>query len=183
MDAPDHPEDQNAGPFLGALVRALAFCGGLLGLGLALLVSVSVSLRALMGEGITGDFELVQIMAAIVAFACFPLCVAVRGNFAIVSFTSYLLQRFNQRLDALWDLVLAVIFAIIAWRLVIGASDQFKSGTTLMMSGISIWWAVALCAALAFVTSVTALILALRAVCVTRKILALPECGTHHERQ
>jgi TRAP-type C4-dicarboxylate transport system permease small subunit len=156
------PEIDNAGSWLGRLARLLALGGGLLLLGIAVLVTVSVLKRATTGEGINGDFELVQTAAAIVAFACFPLCVAVRGNIAVDTFTTRAPAGFNRALDALWDIVFAVICAVLSWRLAVGAMDQLKSGTTLMMSGITNWWAIALCSGLAGVLSLTALVVGVR---------------------
>lgn len=156
------PEDWNAGAFLGRLVRALALGGGLLLLGIALLVTASVLLRAVTGEGINGDFELVQTAAAIVAFACFPLCVAVRGNIAVDTFTTRAPAGFKRALDSLWDILFALICGVLAWRLAVGSMDQLRSGTTLMMSGITNWWAISICAALAGVLAVTALVVGSR---------------------
>ena len=155
-------EDVNAGPALGGVVRALALIGGGLLLAIAALVTTSVSMRWLSGEGIQGDFEFVQTAAAVVAFCCFPICIAMRGNIAVDTFSNHLPQRWRNRLDASWDLLFAAICLVLAWRLALGALDQLRSGTTLMISGISIWWAIAMCAALMAILAITALMVGLR---------------------
>lgn len=162
MSAQQRREDMNAGRIVGAVARGVALAGGGLLLAIACLVTTSVMMRWLLGEGIPGDFEIVQTAAAIVAFCCFPLCIAVRGNIAVDSFTKRLPQRLRDALDALWDIVFALISLVLAWRLALGALDQLRSGTTLMISGFSIWWAIALCAGLMALLGATAFIVGMR---------------------
>jgi TRAP-type C4-dicarboxylate transport system permease small subunit len=157
-------EDVNAGPMLGGIARTLALMGGGLLLAIAGFVTTSVMMRWLLGEGIEGDFEFVQTAAAVVAFCCFPLCIAVRGNIAVDTFSSGLPERWRNRLDAAWDLLFAAICIVLAWRLALGALDQLRSGTTLMISGLNIWWAIGICAALLAVLAATALVVGLRLV-------------------
>jgi TRAP-type C4-dicarboxylate transport system permease small subunit len=161
--SPEPPrEDINAGPLLGGAARMLALIGGGLLLGISGLVTTSVMMRWVLGEGIEGDFEFVQTAAAVVAFCCFPLCIAVRGNIAVDTFSSGLSERWRNRLDASWDLLFAAICIVLAWRLALGALDQLRSGTTLMISGLNIWWAIGICAALLAVLAATALVVGLR---------------------
>ncbi|MBP1806340.1 TRAP transporter small permease [Rubellimicrobium aerolatum] len=157
-----HAEDGIAGPRMGPLARGLALGGGALLLGIAALVTTSVALRTVTGAGITGDFEIVQLAAAIAAFCMFPLCVAVRGNIAVDTFTTRLPQRAQDALDGLWDVVFGLVAAILAWRLALGAADQFRSRVTLMMLPVPTWWAVAACAALMALLALTALVVGFR---------------------
>ena len=157
-----HTEDHIAGPRMGAFARGLALLGGALLLGIAALVTTSVLLRAITGAGITGDFELVQLAAAIAAFCMFPLCVGVRGNLAVDTFTTRLPQRAQDVLDGLWDILFALVAAVLAWRMTIGAIEQFTTQTTLMMLPVPTWWAVAACAVLLGLLAFTALIVGLR---------------------
>jgi TRAP-type C4-dicarboxylate transport system permease small subunit len=99
---------------------------------------VSVLMRWLLGAGISGDFELVQIATALGAFAFLPLCQARHGNVIVDSFTTRLSRRARHRLDALWDLTYAALIAIISWRLVLGAFDAFASETTSMGAFLSV---------------------------------------------
>ena len=137
--------------------EALAFAGGVLMLVVAGLVTSSVLMRWLLGDGISGDFELVQIATALGAFAFLPLCQARRGNVIVDTFTAKLSQSVRDRLDALWDLTYAALIAVISWRLVIGALDAFASQTTSMVLGIPQGYAIAACAAMGgFLTLVAA---------------------------
>lgn len=135
--------------------EALALCGGLLMLAVAGLVTASVLMRWILGDGVSGDFELVQIATALGAFAFLPLCQARHGNVIVDTFTAKLPRRALALLDALWDLAYAAIAAVIAWRLVLGARDAFASQTTSMVLGIPQGYAIAACAAMgAFLAAV-----------------------------
>ena len=58
------------------IARVLAIAGGLVVVGLAGLVTTSVLLRWFGGQGINGDFEMVQMGLALAVFAFLPLCQA-----------------------------------------------------------------------------------------------------------
>ena len=150
------------GPRLTAATEVLALAGGVLMLVVACLVTLSVLMRWLLGDGISGDFELVQIATALGAFAFLPLCQARRGNVIVDTFTAPLSEPARRRLDALWDLVYALLIAIIAWRLVLGALDAFASQTTSMVLGIPQGYAIAGCAVMGVLLSVVAAATAMR---------------------
>jgi TRAP-type C4-dicarboxylate transport system permease small subunit len=151
------------GPRLTAATEVLALAGGVLMLVVASLVTLSVLMRWLLGDGISGDFELVQIATALGAFAFLPLCQARRGNVIVDTFTAPLSERARRRLDALWDLTYAVLIAIIAWRLVLGALDAFASQTTSMVLGIPQGYAIAACAVMGAFLTVVAVVTGQRA--------------------
>ena len=138
----------------------LAIAGGLLMLALAVLVTASVLLRWLAGQAIPGDFELVQMGLSVAVFAFLPLCQWHGGNIFVDTFTTRAPAWFRAALDGLWALVYAVLAALIAWRLAVGASEAFSSGTNSMVLGLPTGWAIAvaslLTAWLAFVALATA---------------------------
>jgi TRAP-type C4-dicarboxylate transport system permease small subunit len=147
--------------FLGrrftSTAEALALAGGVLMLAVASLVTLSVLMRWLLGDGISGDFELVQIATALGAFAFLPLCQAHRGNVIVDTFTAKLPRGTRNALDALWDLTYAVLIAVLSWRLAVGALDALASQTTSMVLGIPQGYAIAACAVMgAFLTLVAA---------------------------
>jgi len=152
------------GPRLAAATEALALAGGALMLVMAALVTASVLMRWLLGDGISGDFELVQIATALGAFAFLPLCQARRGNVVVDSFTTKLPARARQGLDALWDITYAALIAILSWRLLVGALDAFASQTTSMVLGIPQGYAIAACAAMGAFLSLVAVATARRLV-------------------
>jgi TRAP-type C4-dicarboxylate transport system permease small subunit len=136
------------GPLV-AVTRPLAIAGGLLMLAVSIIVVVSVVMRWLINYSVPGDIELVQIGTALAVFAFLPLCQAHRGNIMVDTFTNRLPARVQRSLDALWDLVYAGMFAIIAWRLAVGAWDTIRSQTVSMMLALPIGWAIAACAVMA----------------------------------
>ena len=148
------------GPRLTAATEILALAGGALMLAVATVVTASVLMRWLAGDGISGDFELVQIVTALGAFAFLPFCQGRRGNVIVDTFTRDLPRRVTRRLDATWDLLYAAIIAILSWQLVLGAHDAFASQTTSMVLGIPLGYAIAACAImgvfLTLIASVTA---------------------------
>ncbi len=156
------PEDRIAGPRIGSIARALALGGGAILLGISALVTTSVGLRAVTGSGINGDFEIVQLAAAIAAFCLFPLCFSVRGNIIVDTFTTRLPKPFCDALDALWDVLFGALALVISWRMAIGAWDQFTNRTTLQVLPVPTWWAVAACAALMAFLAVAAVTVGLR---------------------
>ena len=162
MAETEQPEDRIAGPRMGRIARGLALTGGAILLTISALVTTSVVLRTITGAGINGDFEMVQFAAAMAAFCLFPLCLAVRGNIIVDTFTTKLPKRVNEILDATWDVLFGVIAAVLAWRLAVGALEQLAQKTTLQMLDVPTWWAVAVCAALTAMLAVTALTVGFR---------------------
>ena len=156
--APPPPQDHGA----TRLARVLALLGGFLLVGLAGLVTTSVLLRWSGGQGVNGDFELVQMGLAVAVFAFLPLCQAHRGNVAVETFTTRLPDSLQAALDVVWDLLYAAFAAFIAWRLSIGAVEAMSSGTTSMVLGLPIHYAIGLCAAMAGFLAAIAVLTAIR---------------------
>ncbi|MFN8982755.1 MAG: TRAP transporter small permease [Alphaproteobacteria bacterium] len=146
---------------LDRLARLLALFGGALAVCLALLVSTSITLRALGMGGVRGDFEFVQMGVALIVFAFMPWCQARRGNVMVDSFTTRLPPRFQAALDTLWEVVFAAMMALVAWRLGAGALEAARSSTTTRVLLLPIAPAIAACAALAGFTALVAFAMAL----------------------
>jgi TRAP-type C4-dicarboxylate transport system permease small subunit len=144
------------------IARVLALLGGFLLLGLAVLVTTSVLMRWVGGQGVNGDFELVQTGLALAVFAFLPLCQAHRGNVMVDTFTLRLPASSQAALDVLWDFVYAAFAAFIAWRLAIGASEALSSQTTSMVLGLPIHYAIGACAAMAAFLALIAVLTAIR---------------------
>ncbi|HEY7383225.1 MAG TPA: TRAP transporter small permease [Beijerinckiaceae bacterium] len=153
---PDAARHGFVGRRLTGAAEALALAGGTLMLVVACLVTASVLMRWLLGDGIAGDFELVQIATGVGAFAFLPLCQARRGNVIVDTFTTGLSRRTRDGLDAVWDLTYAALMAVIGWRLVIGAQDAFASQTTSMVLGIPQGYAIAACAVMGIFVAIVA---------------------------
>lgn len=148
------------------VVEAVALLGGALLVGLATLVTVSVTLRSdLIGQsGVPGDFELVQMATAVAAFCFLPYCQLRRGNIFVDSFTMKLPLRVQHGIDAFWDGVYGLVMALIAWRLAVGARSAFASGENTMVLQLPSYVPIGLCAALAVLVSAAAFVSASRLV-------------------
>ncbi|WP_373357065.1 TRAP transporter small permease [Pseudoroseicyclus sp. CXY001] len=145
--------------------RALALAGGALLIGLGLLVCASVTGRALghlsgaawLPEGlaawlgtfgqIRGDYELVEMGAAICVFAFLPFADVSGAHARVEVFTERLALR--PWLERGWALVMALALTTIAWRLGVGTADKLRNGQTSFIFAIPIWWPYAACLVLA----------------------------------
>jgi len=145
----------------GRLSSWLALAGGAITIAVAALVTVSVVLRWLTGQAISGDFEIVQMTTALAVFAYLPACQWRGGNIVVDVFTLNWPKPALRLLDAGYDVLYAVVAAFISWRLIVGATDAVTSKTETMVLGLPEGWAIAMCAAMAGFLSVAALASAL----------------------
>ena len=149
---------------IDALVRWVALAGGLLLIAVASMVVVSVTLRSsLFGQaGVPGDFELVQMITAICAFAFLPLCQLRRGNIFVDTFTMKFPPRLNRIIDATWDVVYGLAMVLIAWRLGVGAMSAYVSGENSMVLRLPAFWPVTICAVLASLVAIVCFVTTVR---------------------
>ncbi|OWY17216.1 hypothetical protein B6V73_05900 [Thioclava sp. JM3] len=141
----------------GAIERAaqgLALLGGLVLLALVVMTCLS-SLGALGLKGAQGGwlpggvgigpfkagFEIVELSLPAIVYAMIPL-VQLRHAHARVEI---LRGRSARWLDLFWQLVAAVLFAVIAWRIGLGMGAKMRSGTTTFLLGLPLWWGYAAC--------------------------------------
>ncbi len=117
---------------LEGLARWLAYAGGAVLVGLALMTVASIIGRALLPWGlgpIKGDFELVEAGCAIAIFAFLPWCQLKRGHVTVDIFIQSLPQRAQAFLGLVGDLLLAVAAYVILWRLWLGFGEKFPYGS------------------------------------------------------
>jgi TRAP-type C4-dicarboxylate transport system permease small subunit len=101
--------------------------------------AASIVGRATIGKPVQGDFELVQLGCAIGIAAFLPWCQLQRGNIIVDFFTARLPPRARASLDAIGALLLALVLALVAWRIAIGAQSVKAGGENLMISGVPAW--------------------------------------------
>lgn len=156
--------EQASPPGFDRVVRGVALLGGALLVGLAMLVTLSVTLRSdLVGAaGVPGDFELVQMATAVAAFCFLPYCQLRRGNIFVDTFTMKLPLRVQHGLDALWDVVYGLVMALIGWRLAVGARAAYASGENTMVLQLPSYLPIGLCAVLALLVCLAAFVSAAR---------------------
>lgn len=135
------PATSAAGRWVEGVVRLLALFGGVLLALLAIMQVVSVAARAVLGKPISGDFELIQIGAAVVVFAFLPMAHLHRHNFAVTLFTERLSRRVRSAMTLIGSAAMLVIAAVIAWRMCIGGGDLARSGEHTMVLQFKLWWA------------------------------------------
>lgn len=154
MILPDMPAPASP-PLIERLTGHVAVFGGVLALAVAGLVVVSVLGRWLFAIPVEGDFEFVKMATAIGVFAYLPFTQARRSNIMVDTFTGWMGQGAQNRLDAFWDLTYAGFMALCAWGLFLGARDALRTGETTMQLQLAVWPAIALCALLCLLLVVT----------------------------
>ena len=127
-----------------ATLRRLALVFALVGAGAALaaalLTVTSVALRALTTRPIQGDVELTQFAIAFAISLTVPWCQWRGANIIVDFFTQGLRPARVRTLDAIGALLIAVMFALLAWRSGVGAFAVYQAGETSMIRSLPMWW-------------------------------------------
>lgn len=144
LSAPVTRPSDGVGRALFFLSRLFAGIGGLVLLSVAIMSVGSIASRVFRGTSLLGDFELVQIGAAI-AVASFLPWGQMRGTHVFVDFFTMRASPRTQRLlDALGAVLLALCAALVAWRMTLGTIGLKDSGETTMLLAVPVWYAYAL---------------------------------------
>jgi len=150
------PEIPGPGGILARAAAAMALAGGLVLLAISFLTVVSGSMRWLTSQPIRGDFELISIGSGLGVLAALAFTTLKRGNILVDSFTTWLPARFNDVVDAFWQLVWAAVMGVIAWRMALGGWEAMANGSrTIGLLALPYGWAIAIGA---FCFGLTALI-------------------------
>lgn len=161
-DAPANADGPNAANGRGArtslvqrVAGVIAVAGGCVAVATAMVVVLSVFGRWFKSSAfasyapwigpIDGDFEYVKMGTAIAVFAFLPYTQILRSNIFVDTFTTRLSPRLQRFIDAFWDVVYALMMAVLTSAMVLGTRDYYQSGETTMMLQLAIWPAVALC--------------------------------------
>jgi TRAP-type C4-dicarboxylate transport system permease small subunit len=161
VDAPSPAGGEAPHGVLDRLMGVSAALGGLLAVGVATLVTVSVLGRWLFYLPVRGDFELVRIATACAVFAYLPYTQARRANIMVDTFTQRLPQRVRDAMDAFWDLVFAACMAACAYGLYLGTFDARENYETTSELQLQMWPFILLCALLCALLALTAVATAL----------------------
>lgn len=92
---------------------------------------------------VSGDFELVQAGMAFTIFAFLPICQLRAGHATVDIFTNRLPERTNVWLIVFWEVVLAAVIIVIAWRLYVGMMVKVGNGQTTLLLQFPVWQAYA----------------------------------------
>jgi TRAP-type C4-dicarboxylate transport system permease small subunit len=126
--------------FLRRLCRIFATAGGIILTALTLLTVGTVLGRAFLNTPIPGDFEMVELGAAIAISFFLPYCQIQEGNVMVDIVTTKAPMWAKRLLGALGDLLLLAISALISWRLYLGCLQYREYGDVTMILQIPIWW-------------------------------------------
>jgi TRAP-type C4-dicarboxylate transport system permease small subunit len=103
---------------------------------------VSVVGRILIPVGlkpIPGDVELVQSSVMFAVFCFLPWCHLERGHAIVAIVTDRFPVRFSAVAEFLWDVLMLVAAAFIAWRLTVGTLDKFANRESTFILRIPLW--------------------------------------------
>lgn len=156
LDQGTRPTD-SVGRFLYQVTRVFALAGGVVLAVMAVLTTVSVIGRSFFATPIPGDFELIAVGTGVSVFAFLPHCQLVRGNVFVDFFMDKAPVSAKAFCDAVGNLLLTLIIALMIWRTSLGGVDMFNVGETTMILGLPLWWTFPLaivCLALLFVACV-----------------------------
>ena len=128
---------------LASLARFCAILAGLLLTIITLMTCVSLIGRNTLGITITGDFELTGVAAGAAIALFMPFCQVQRGNIIVDFFTAKLSRQANAGLDRFGALLLALVFALLSWRTMLGGLNSWRTNSETQIIGFPEWVAYA----------------------------------------
>ncbi len=124
---------------LRTLAKLFAILAGLLLTFITLMTCWSVIGRNVLDTSLVGDFELTG-MATGAAIALFmPYCQTERANIIVDFFTTQLSIKKQAGLDRFGALLLALLFALLAWRTTLGGLNSFNTNSETQILGFPEW--------------------------------------------
>ncbi len=124
---------------LSALAQLCAVLAGMLLTGITILTCVSLIGRNTTGWTIAGDFELTGVATGAAIALFMPLCQLRKGHIIVDFFTAKASEATTNLLDRLGALVVSAVFALVAWRSVLGGINAYESFSGTMMLGFPEW--------------------------------------------
>ena len=131
---------------MNTLVSLAKFCAILAGLLLTvitLMTCVSLIGRNTVGITINGDFELTGVAAGAAIALFMPFCQVQRGNIIVDFFSARFSAKTNAGLDRFGALLLALVFALLAWRTCLGGLNSWRTNSETQIIGFPEWVAYA----------------------------------------
>ncbi len=128
---------------LVSLAKLCAILAGLLLTVITLMTCASLIGRNTIGITITGDFELTGVAAGAAIALFMPFCQVQRGNIIVDFFSARFGDRANAALDRFGALLLALVFALLAWRTSLGGLNSWRTNSETQIIGFPEWVAYA----------------------------------------
>ena len=147
---------------LETLAKLCAVLAGMLLVLITLMTCASVSGREFIGKTITGDFELSGAAAGAAIALFMPWCQTRRGHIIVDFFTTRASAATQAGLDRMGALFMALTFALLSWRTVLGGLNAYDTHSSTMMMGLPEWYVFAAMVPAFALTTVIALAQALR---------------------
>jgi TRAP-type C4-dicarboxylate transport system permease small subunit len=149
-------DETRIGRLIHGLARNSALAGGVVLIAVTVITVVSIIGRSLIQFGLSpipGDFEIVQAGMLFAIFAFLPWCHLVRGHALVAILTDRFPIRFNALAEFVWDAVMLLTAAFIAWRLWVGLLDKqgFRESTFILRIPVWILYATGMIGAMIFV--------------------------------
>ncbi|HZY19299.1 MAG TPA: TRAP transporter small permease [Ramlibacter sp.] len=124
---------------LDLLARLCAILAGILLTGITLMTCASLIGRNTVGTTLVGDFELTGVATGAAIALFMPWCQVRHGNIIVDFFTARNSARTNALLDRFGCLLLAVVFALLAWRTTLGAMSALAGHSETQILGFPEW--------------------------------------------
>lgn len=124
---------------LERVARLCSILGGLVMTALMMMTCYSLISRNVFDTALIGDFELTGVGAGAAIALFMPLCQLKHENIIVDFFTANRSAAFNFRLDRLGDLLMTVIFALLAWRCTAAAINAVDTMGASMLLGFPDW--------------------------------------------
>lgn len=124
---------------LESLAKLCAVLAGVLLTAITLMTCASLIGRNLLGATLVGDFELTGVVTGAAIALFMPFCQIQRGNIIVDFFTTKLGQKSNDRLDRFGALLLGLVFALLAWRTVLGGLNSYNTHSETQILGFPEW--------------------------------------------
>lgn len=121
------------------LARCSAVLAGILMTAITLMTCASLIGRNTTGATIVGDFELTGVVTGVAIALFMPFCQLQRGNIIVDFFTAKLSAKSNAMLDRMGALLLALVFALLAWRTTLGGLNSFNTNSETQILGFPEW--------------------------------------------
>jgi TRAP-type C4-dicarboxylate transport system permease small subunit len=122
-----------------SLAKLFAILAGLLLTLITLMTCTSLIGRNFLDLSLAGDFELTGVATGAAIALFMPYCQAKRGNIIVDFFTAQLSPNKQGLLDRFGALLLALLFALLAWRTALGGLNSYDTNTESQILGFPVW--------------------------------------------
>jgi len=122
-----------------SLAKLCAILAGLLLTVITLVTCGNLILRNTTGDSMAGAFEITAVSTGAAIALFMPLCQFRQGHIIVDFFTQGLSDATNAMLDRLGALMLALVFALLAWRTSLGGLSAYTAHSETMLMGIPEW--------------------------------------------